>query len=874
MTRKPLWVLGLWMLGLLAHADTLSPTELSITDPAETRGLTVLAAELPAVAGLDPGWRVVDEGGTLAQPRLVFSEDRVLLTGLLRDHQATSVALYPDALADTPLHTVTLTPENAAPGAPELLGLWAAARNARWAGSAPGSLLASWRRLAALAYGDEATVWGMTEARSPPSAYSLFSGEAAIRETLQQQLIEPDAGAVGTAVPVDALEGPTVASHPFDELLAGGAPAGDLELARLVPPDRYFFYTDRPAGLLDWLARAVALTGELAALGQQPLLERQLVDRYLRRLGLDREALGRLITLAPELALFGPDLYLADGSHLTLLLRLPDPMEPLLNLLPGLPGEAAVTAVGENPTVHLARHGEILILSSSAAEANAALALARADGAGSLGVSAEFRYLLGQLPLADDSDEIFGYFSDPFIRAMVGPRLKIAQHRRRMVRAQLDLVTAAALLYELDHGRPASLDDLLAAGLVAQDWLDLPDGGRLVLGDGGVARAPGYGEPGAMTPLTDLAVTTATPAEAAGYRRYVDDYNRYWSEYFDPVAIRVRLDDPLTVDTLILPLIENSIYNNVRMAVGGGPVDLSPPAATPAPITVLSLRIGEALAGGAGSLGPLAAGLGDHLHLALYDGTPIVTLGSSELLGAFGGGWLGAGGNEMLWWGALASLLTQPAALWLALDPERPEGWLERALDWMITWFPGETVRLSRIGDGPDRVLSVAFAGIVRFRLFLRAVDNYLVVSNFRADHRLTGPTGPQVGNAALEMVFHGIRELAPRLTLSRLEALQASTLASRDRLLPLLWLGAPDPTAAMARHEALFGTVPLHPEAGHWLWHAPTGELASSAFGTRDAPRVPDPSLVISEPVAGLAELRLLFRLVEAGVRIRLQLR
>lgn len=877
MTRKSGWVLGLCGMGLsvmtaLVRADALNPTELSISDPATTQGLRVLAARLPEGVVLDPGWRAVDASGVLVGAELMIHPEGTILTGLLRESAETTVALYDHALADTPTHTVTLNPAGAVPAGAELLRDWAATRNRRWVYAAPGSLLLTWRRLAERAYATGEEIMDIMPRLSVPGAYSLFSGEAAIRETLQMELMEADPEAVGVAQPLSSLQGPTVASHPFAEHLAEGAPAGDLPLARLVPPDRYFFYTDRPAKLLDWLDGAARLSGELAALGQRPLLDRQLLDRYLGRLGLDREAVRRLSALTPELAVFGPDLYLAEGSHLTVLLTLPAPVEPLLNLLPGLPDGDGVLSIGE-PPVHLARHGETLILSTSASEANAALALARDDGAGSLGESAEFRYMLGQLPL-DDSDELLVYLSDPFIRAMVGPRMKIAQHRRQTVRTRLELLTAANLLHQLDHGAPGSLDRLLSTGLLQSHWLALPDGQRLSLDAQGQALAPGYGSLGAMTPLMDLPVDMASPAEVSGYQAYVENYNRYWSEYFDPVAIRLRVDEGLTVDTLILPLIENSIYDGVRTAVGGEPVDLSPPTATPAPITVMSLKIGEFLANEAGGLGPLGAGLGDHLHLALYDGTPIITLGSSELLGAFGGGWPAFGGGDMLWWGGLASLLTQPAAVWLALDPQRPEGWLDRTLDWIIGQFPGDSVRLSRIGEGPDRVLSVSFAGFVRFRLFLRAVEDYLVVSNFRAEHRLTGPAEPQAANAALEMVFYGIRDLAPQLSLSRLESLQASTLANRDRLLPLLWLGAADPTAAMARHQELFGTAPRHPSEGHWEWHGITGELASSAFGGRDAPRVPDPTLVIPEPVAGLAELRLNFRFVAEGVRIRLRLR
>src|SRR5262249_35351865 len=56
---------------------------------------------------------------------------------------------------------------------------------------------------------------------------------------------------------------------------------------------------------------------------------------------------------------------------------------------------------------------------------------------------------------------------------------------------------------------------------------------------------------------------------------FVEDYNQYWWTYFDPIALRLQLDPKrLRLETVILPLIDNSVYTGMARTFGGAPEHL------------------------------------------------------------------------------------------------------------------------------------------------------------------------------------------------------------------------------------------------------------------------------------------------------------
>ena len=57
--------------------------------------------------------------------------------------------------------------------------------------------------------------------------------------------------------------------------------------------------------------------------------------------------------------------------------------------------------------------------------------------------------------------------SDPFVRRMVGPAVKIGQLRRMRARAEMEVITAGALLFRLDGNRARpELETLVRLGYV------------------------------------------------------------------------------------------------------------------------------------------------------------------------------------------------------------------------------------------------------------------------------------------------------------------------------------------------------------------------------------------------------------------------
>ena len=66
-----------------------------------------------------------------------------------------------------------------------------------------------------------------------------------------------------------------------------------------------------------------------------------------------------------------------------------------------------------------------------------------------------------------------------------------------------------------------------------------------------------------------------TEAEGAQYKQFVERYNSYWRTFFDPIAIRIQLTPKqYRAETIILPLIDNSVYSGMAMALGGEPEPL------------------------------------------------------------------------------------------------------------------------------------------------------------------------------------------------------------------------------------------------------------------------------------------------------------
>ena len=99
-----------------------------------------------------------------------------------------------------------------------------------------------------------------------------------------------------------------------------------------------------------------------------------------------------------------------------------------------------------------------------------------------------------------------------------------------------------------------------------------------------------------LTTIETAAIETATREEADAYQTYVDEYRRYWRQFFDPIAMRLddAPDGALELSTFILPLIDSELYN--RRWPGSSEAMNKPlrvPHTKPEPVFQLSLNLSD-----------------------------------------------------------------------------------------------------------------------------------------------------------------------------------------------------------------------------------------------------------------------------------------
>ena len=274
-------------------------------------------------------------GGAVGDPAADGGLVRHDLVGLLRDPSAaTAVLTLTDRVAGRRMD-VRWTLAGAQPDGPELLSRWAQARAREWglaAGPGASPVLRAWTARLGDLYGvPPAAAPGPDAAREPPrttDAFSLLGGRAALRETLQMELLRPRAGGSPEppTIPLSTLKGVEVKAHPFDALLAG-APGGRLALADHVPVDRFFAYFAKPSALFPAIQAGGDFLFRTGALFTRSAVDDDLVARYLHRLGLPETLARRFLDSGEvtELALVTPDLFFIDGTDVTVLMRVRQP---------------------------------------------------------------------------------------------------------------------------------------------------------------------------------------------------------------------------------------------------------------------------------------------------------------------------------------------------------------------------------------------------------------------------------------------------------------------------------------------------------------------------------------------------------------------
>ncbi|MCG8653643.1 MAG: hypothetical protein MI861_27645, partial [Pirellulales bacterium] len=582
--------------------------------------------------------------------------------------------------------------------------------------------------------------------------FSILGGRAAIEETLQLQDLRGAPSDQETSIDIDTLQGVKVKSHPFEEMLDGQA-GGSLEMAHYVPHDRFFLYIGKPESIPAMLDSGAPFIAGMGTALTGNCLQYNLEARYLARLGMSRDWVDAVLAsgMTSEMALFAPDLFFIDGTDVTVVAKLRQPQ--LLGQLLALLGAAKLESesILALPTVsgdsaYLALREDLLFASTNRDELEKSMHLLDQQGEGSLGASAEFRYMLTKLPVNDET-RLYAYFSDPFVRRLVGPRVKIGQRRRVLAKAKMEALTARAMLAQLDgHAKPDSMVDLVRSEHLPEGW----QSSGLSIEANGLVRSERYGSLPGMRTLPEIPLQQITPEEEEAYRLYVENYSRYWRRFFDPIAI--RLDEveanQLELATFILPLVDNSIYNGLRMMLAhqDDQTTLSVPIVEPTPVLQFSANLKEPawqmVAGNfsefftrySGASPAMLDDFGPSVHVAIFDADPIIAMGSGDIFGAFGGNVLRGGGDQMLMIPVVLSMLTRPCSIMVETkSPERTSQYLRQAaLAGMARERRRENFNVSfyQIDDRDQWVWTMDVFGVVKLRYGVEVVGKYLVIRN------------------------------------------------------------------------------------------------------------------------------------------------
>ncbi len=674
------------------------------------------------------------------------------------------------------------------------------------------------------------------------SMFSVLGGRAAIEETLQLQQIAVTDSDESRSIDVDSLKGVKVTSHPFEEMLDGQS-GGHLEMARYVPTDRFFLYIGKPESIPALLDAGAPFIASVGTTLTGNCLQYNLESRYLQRLGMTRDWVDAVLKsgMTSEMALFAPDLFFIDGTDVTIVAKLRQPQ--LLRQLLGLLGasELKTDSVLEIPTVtgepaYMALRDDFLFASTNRGELDQSIELFEHQGEGSLGDSAEFRYMLTKLDVSEQT-RLYAYFSDPFVRRLVGPRVKIGQRRRVLAKARMEAVTARAMLARLDGQSTESLDDLVSGGYVPKAW----QREGLSMNASGLVSSQHYDTLPRMRTLPAVPLDDVTPAEAEAYRLYVENYENYWRRFFDPIAI--RLDevgtDQLELSTFILPLVDNSIYNGLRLILAhqDDGTTLTVPIVEPTPVMQFSANLKEfawqQVAGNfsefftrySGASPAMLDDFGPSVHVAIFDADPIIAMGSGDIFGAFGSDVLRGGGNEMLMLPVALSMLTRPCSIMVETkSPERTSQYLRQAaLAGIARENRGRGFNTSfyQVDDRDEWVWTMDIFGVVKLRYGVEVVGKYLVIRNipWSSDDKVVSVVPAQLNAASLQASPSACKEQLPGLFAAASDANRQAVMSGLGRLYPFMLSGADSVDEAATQHQRLFGFYPRHLDDDQWIW-------------------------------------------------------
>ncbi len=402
--------------------------------------------------------------------------------------------------------------------------------------------------------------------------YALFSGGRALSENLQLDRELWVTSETEPNVPIESLPGITVREMDWQTLVKDLAPEKDA-LAGVIPADQHVLFFPSFAAMTTLVDEAKAYGTPILRL-LDPRSEDALThERYETQLCLSLDTWARLLgpSLINSLAMTGSDPYLRTGSDVAILFETSDltslkagilmqyqrvqSLDQQVQSVSGsMLGHAYQGVVKADRSVcsYLAVWDKTVLVTNSLVQLKKILK-AKVGQSKTLRELDEYTFFRDRYKRNEPETALL-IITDATIRRWCGPRWRIGASRR---------VRTGAFLARLQ----AKHIETLVSGM-AEDQRHLDVKAPLAMGQ--VALTPQgvtsslYGSMTFQTPISELALTHATEAEARAYKRYRDLYQRRWQQFFDPIAIRFLVEpgkeNKISMDLTVRPLIASTQY--------------------------------------------------------------------------------------------------------------------------------------------------------------------------------------------------------------------------------------------------------------------------------------------------------------------------
>jgi hypothetical protein len=318
------------------------------------------------------------------------------------------------------------------------------------------------------------------------SLYSLFTGGAAIRESMQLDRALDLMSGEGAHIPIGDVQAVQLKDHPFDQMRKG-RPFRGSPLAKLCPRDAIYA---RVRSLTEWFRVKDLFRrwgGSFLSTVRVRGTDHRTFDRYAEQLALGDEMMARLVgtRIVGEFAVVATDPLFLEGTGVAVLFAPQRGKErAMAGLFDAQRAARALTAKGASQRTLTVEGVRVQLLSSpdgllrsygcvigttrvfsNSEELLARIIRASRDEGRSLHAAADYRYYRSLYPL-DEVESGFVYLSQEWFRRITGPAWRIARGRRRLARWFMRDVRFAWQT-ALQEGARADIKGLTDAGLVS-----------------------------------------------------------------------------------------------------------------------------------------------------------------------------------------------------------------------------------------------------------------------------------------------------------------------------------------------------------------------------------------------------------------------